>query len=245
MILTLEDLPSKGKFGHAPAISLRPLTFREMIDYSNEVTGNPLKSYLRDIKWLRFLDSNILQHSLYDLDYLVFMMKVHTISDNKEFQSEIKCRQCGHEERIDFDLGDFKFKDIEEEGKQVKRVVLNGFKYVIKVPTIGDFLEVLNKYVLYNKVSQADVVKLISLFSEFPTIPNDVERDVLNATRDEIAVLYLLEDKYLTSVKPIIKKCNKCENERGMAVGVTSLIADMFRDVLFNNTAIESKIQFE
>lgn len=244
MILSVEDIPSKGKFGHVPPLNLRPLTFIEMLEYNNDVAGNSIKSYLKDINWLIRMDKGILNQSLYDLDYIIFMMKVHTISDNKEFSTDVKCT-CGFKNRVDFDLSNFVFKDIEKGAQELQNVLLGGFKYKIRVPKVSDFLEVINKYNLYQKVSDVDVVKIISMFAEFKTMPNDIERAVLNASRDEISILYSVENRYLDSVESIKVKCSNCDKHGGMTVGVGSLIVDMFRDVLLNNPVDESKIQLD
>jgi len=72
-------------------------------------------------------------------------------------------------------------------------------------------------------------------------MPNDVERDVFGAKRDEVTILYLLETKYLRSVEPLKVECD-CK-KGGTTVRIESLIVDMFRNVLLNNPATESKIQ--
>lgn len=245
MILTTGDLPSSGNFGSAPPVAFRPFTFLEVIDYSNSVAGNPLKQYVKDINYLIKMDDGILKHSLYDLDYLIFMMKVHTISDNIEFTSSCKCRHCQKDSVLKFSLKDFKFRDIPKNEKPVQSVLLNGYKYRVKVPTIGAFLDVLDKYNLYQKVDQADVVKLISLFPEFQTMPNDIEDAVFDANREDISILYFLETKYLNAVEVVFKTCEFCNDSRGMAVRIDSLIANMFREILLNNPSLESKILFE
>jgi hypothetical protein len=245
MVLTVNDLPSGGYFGSAPPIAMTPFTFLEVLEYNNYVADDALKKYTRDLKYLVKMDPGVLKHSLYDLDYLIFMMKVHTIADNVEFTSSCTCRHCGHDNVIHFDLGNFKFKDISKDDKKVQSVLMNGVKYKVKVPTIEHFLSVLEKYNLYQKVSSSDVVKLISLFPEFQTMPNDIEDAVFDANRDDISVLYYLETLFLTSVEPVFKECTKCKNERGMAIRIESLIANMFRDILLNNASLESKILFE
>jgi hypothetical protein len=76
-------------------------------------------------------------------------------------------------------------------------------------------------------------------------MPNDIEDAVFEANREDISVLYYLETMFLTSVEPVFKECTKCKNERGMAIRIESLIANMFRDILLNNASLESKILFE
>jgi hypothetical protein len=245
MILLPNDLPSGGKFGNSPTLNLRPLTFMEILEYSNQTTGNSVKDYIRDIQWLERMDPNILEHSLYDLDYIIFMMKVHTISDNKEFQTDINCKVCGHTNRINLDLSDFKFNEPDEKDKLIRRVKLDGYVYKVSVPTVKTFKDVISLYSLYQKTDKVDVVKLISLFPDFKVNPNEIENLVLNASREDITILYLLETKYLQSVKSINHVCENCKTEGGMAIGISSLIADMFLNVLLNNTVDESKIQFE
>lgn len=245
MVLTVNDLPSGGTFGSAPPIALTPFTFLEVLEYNNYVADTSLKKYTRDLKYLMKMDPGIAKHSLYDLDYIIFMMKIHTISDNVEFTSSCTCRHCGNDNIIHFDLANFKFRDLDPKEKLVQSVLMKGVKYKVKVPSIGQFMDVLDKYNLYQKVSEADVVKLISLFPEFQTMPNDIEDAVFDADRDDISVLYYLETKLLTSVEPVFKECTKCKNERGMAIRIESLIANMFRDILLNNASLESKILFE
>jgi hypothetical protein len=245
MLLLPQDLPSKGEYSASPPLKYRPFTFLEILEYSNEVTGSAVKDYLRDIQWLQRLDPGILQHSLYDLDYLIFMMKVHTISDSKEFKTDVKCTTCNTLNRFTFDLGDFSFIDVEPRQETVANVLLGGYKYRIKIPTIETFLKVLKLYSLYNKTDKVEVVKLISMFPEFETIPNDIEQAVLNSDRKDISILYMLESKYLSSTNSMKRTCSTCQKEGGMAIGISSLIADMFRDVLLNNPIDESQVQFE
>ena len=248
MILTAGDLPSNGEYIAAAAakpIHLRPLNFIEILEYSNEVTGNSIKNYLRDLRWLIKLDPNVLGHSLYDLDYLIFMMKVHTIADNKDFQTDIECGTCKTPNRLDLTMADFQFIDVEPRSEMVSNVLLGGYKFKISVPTIGTFLEVLNTYNMYQKTERAEIPKLISLFPEFKTIPNDIEYAVFNSSREDIAILYMLETKYLSSTKPVKRTCTSCNKEGGMAIGIGSLIASMFRDVLLNNPIDDTQVQFE
>lgn len=245
MILTIGDLPSGGRFGISNPVTLRPLTFMQVLDYSNMMAGNPLKQYIKDVNVLLKMDPSVGNHSLYDLDYLIFMMKVHTISDNMDFNTSITCKHCSSEISTKFTLGDFKFVEPAPDEKLIQAVILGGYKYRIKVPTINEFMKVMDKYNLYQKVGEADVVKLIALFPEFQTMPNDIENAVLNAELEDISVLYFLEQKFLTSVEPITRVCGKCNDKRGTAVRIESLIANMFRDVLLNNQALESKILFE
>ena len=245
MILLPNDLPSNGEYSSSPPLTFKPFNFVEILEYSNEVTGNSVKDYLRDIRWLIKQDPEVLNHSLYDLDYLIFIMKVHTISDTKEFQTDVTCGNCKSKNRVTFGLEDFKFIDVEPNTERISRVLLGGFKYMIKIPTIGTFYEVLKTYGLYQKTDKVEIVKLISLFPEFQTIPNDIEVAVLGANRADIAILYMLEAKYLNSTKSIKRNCGNCSKEGGMAIGISSLIADMFRDVLLNNPIDESQIQFE
>lgn len=244
MILYAEDLPSGGRFLlDKSSIRFRPLTFLEIISYMEDKSGNTIKNYMRDLHWLFKLDPNTKKQSLYDLDYLIFMMKASTISENKEFISNVNCPVCGAHNHIRFELGDFKFKDFDEE-EIVEKVALGDYNYKVKVPTIETFYRVLQKYALYKKTDSADVVKLISLFPEFETMPNDIENAVLGASREDIAVLHFLESKYLSSVIPLKRTCDVCQKEGGMAIGVDSLVADLFRDVLLNCQPDESKIQF-
>lgn len=245
MILTPNDLPSKGLYSNAGPLYLRPLSFLEMIEYTNEVTGNSIKDCIRDLKWLIRLDSSVKDHSLFDLDYLIFMMKVHTISDNKDFVSNIKCPVCGTDNRIEIDLGDFKFVDAKPKDELIKRVVLGGTKFHIGIPTIGEFMDVLNTYSIYQKTDKVEIPKLVSLFPEFKTIPNVVENAIFNSTRKDISILYMLETNYLSTTEPIKRTCAKCDIKGGMAIGISSLIADMFRNVLFNCPVNESDVQFE
>jgi hypothetical protein len=245
MLLLSKDLPSKGEYSNSPPIKFRPFSFLEILEYTNEVTGSSVKDYLRDIYWLQSLDDGILQHSLYDLDYLIFMMKVHTIADTKEFQTDVKCKTCNTPNRFHFGLEDFSFIDVESKDNRVSRVLLGGYKYKITIPTIGDFLEVLKKYNLYQKTDKVEVIKIISLFPEFKTIPNDIEMAVMNSTGTDIAILYMLESKYLSSTESIKRTCTSCQKEGGMAIGINSLIANIFLDVLLNNPIDESQVQFE
>ena len=245
MILTPEDLPSKGLYSQAGPVYFRPLTFLEILDYSNEVAGNSIKDCLKDMRWLMKLDPNIKNHSLYDLDYLIFMMKVHTISDNKTFISDIQCPKCSTRNRVEIELSDFKFIDAQPTDQLIRRVLLGGKKLQVELPTIGDFADILHTYSIYMKTDKVEIPKLVSLFPEFKTIPNVIENAVFQADREDISILYMLEMKYLSPTESIKRTCSTCNEKGGMAIGIGSLIPSMFRDLLLNNAVDESQVQYE
>lgn len=247
------DLPSKGYLvpgKSAPSFNIRPYTFLELVNYlERETNSNAVKSLIKDIDHLKLIDPNILKQSLFDLDWLIFHMKVYTISESLTIKSEITCPICSERNNLSIDINDFEFQVIDRQ-ESIRKVILGGKAFTIEVPTIETFYGILQKYSMYEKVMNVDIIKLISLIKDFDTIPNIVESAVLNSTREDIVKLHYLESNLLSSVKPKYIKCSNknCSNhksERGMVVRIESLITNLFLSLILNNESSINEDEFK
>jgi hypothetical protein len=244
MILHSGDVPSKGRWSGKHTCALRPLTFMEIINYNSLTTGSKLKDLIRDIEVLEEMDESILKFSLYDLEYLIFMMKVITITDDIDFRTTKVCKHCGTESLIQFSLADFKFIDVKKL-KEIKAIRLRDGEFNIKMPTIGEFKFVLDKYKMYSELDSLDAIKIISLFKDFKEQSPEIEHAVLNATREDITALSLVEQTYLNNVEVLDRKCEHCDKTGGMVMRIDDSITSMFRGILQNNPPTEDQILFE
>lgn len=94
-------------------------------------------------------------------------------------------------------------------------------------------------------------MKTISLFKDFETKSQQIENDVLGATRGDITLLLALRDLYFDRVEPVKVFCPNCNKgksvseRRSMTVSVDSLIVDFFQSVCLNCGLDGSKILFK
>jgi hypothetical protein len=90
------------------------------------------------------------------------------------------------------------------------------------------------------------MMKTLALFEEFDTKSQEIEKDVLGATREDITLLLALQELYFDRVEPIKAICPKCDKERrGMAISVNSLVVDFFQSLTLNSKFDGTKIVFK
>lgn len=243
MQYTPADLPSRGYLvptKDTPGFTLKPFTFIEALNHTMSLSKtSEVKVLKKDIELLRSIDPNIMEQSLFDLHWIRYQHKLVSVTNpaSQSLKLSLVCTACGDQRVHSLPATGFTFAKLTNQ-QEIKRVVLNGAPFRIQVPTIETFLQVLDKYAMYEKVTNVDIIMLISLFEEFLEIPNIVESAVLNATGKDIAKLAYLEQKLLHSVEPATLFCGNesCVNskDRGMVVRVESLITDLFHSLLLN-----------
>lgn len=251
MEILTQHLPSGGYGYSFPSITIKPMTFIEVVGYLESVPTDKLSKYLFDIKWLAKDDPNIYNCYVMDLDYLIFMKKIITISNDTTISLSFKCSECGKAINEKILINKLKFKaadDIVLEGADVE---INGKVFSIKPPTVKEFLNVFDKYLRYRKIEDLDTIKLISLVSEFDNNPNAVENIISSATYEGITMLLMLKELYFDRVEPIEISCPHCnegrkeEERRYQTVRIDKLIVDFFRDISENNRLDPNKIKFK
>lgn len=252
MNILTSQLPSGGYGYTFPEITINPFTFIELTGYLENVPSDPLDKYLFDIKVLCKDDPRVYDLYVMDLDFLIFYKKLCTVSSGLSYDLTIKCPECGAKikKKITLDK-DIHFTQIDNEVMGGAEVILNGHKYNVQVPTVRDFLQVLEVYLRYRKITDLKMIKTIALIKEFRMEGNQVEADVLGAKHNDITLLLALRELYYDRIEPIIVYCPECgkdvknEERRGISVSVDSLIGDFFRDIINNSPIDGSKVQFK
>ena len=80
-ILTTQ-LPSGGYKYPFTTVSISPMNFLQITKYLENCPQDPLEKYLYDIRLLKEEDPNIQNCYVMDLDFLIFLKKLITVSDD-------------------------------------------------------------------------------------------------------------------------------------------------------------------
>lgn len=249
MEIIASQLPSGGYGYDFASLTIKPMNFLELTQYLENVPkDDPLGKYLFDIKVLAKDDPNILKCYVMDVDFLIFYKKLCTVSSELTYNLSITCPHCGSIIKKTISLEkDIHFNQIDPKIMNGAVVELAGHKYSVIVPTAESLMRVLSTYDRYKKINDINMIKTIALIEDFDTHGNQVERDVLGATHEDITLLMALRDVYYNTLEPLSLQCPNCTGgeEGGLTVSLNSLIVDFFRD-LYNNSPINgSKILFK
>ena len=241
-------LPSSGIGYNFPSIKLNPMTFLQMTRYMEDTKDlSTIERYFYDIRMLIDEDKNILNCYVMDLDFLIYYKKLISVSGNTTLKISVQCPSCGTviQRDVDFEK-DIKFDTIDEKIMNGAQIVLGGKKYEIRVPTVQNLLKVFDIFKRYSRVNDLKMMKTLSLFEEFDTRSQEIEKDVLGATREDITLLLALQELYFDRIEPIKVLCPKCDKERrGMTISVNSLVVDFFQSLTLNSKFDGSKIIFK
>lgn len=252
MNVLTSQLPSGGYGYTFPEVTINPFTFLELTGYLENVPSDPLEKYLFDIKVLCKDDPKVYDLYVMDLDFLIFFKKLCTISNDLTYNLSVKCPDCGTtvKKKISFEY-DIHFSQIDKGVMDGAFVELGGHKYEVQVPTVRDFLQVLETYLRYRKITDLKMIKTIALIKEFRMEGNQVEADVLGAKHNDITLLLALRELYYDRIEPITVYCPKCnenlklEERRSISISVDSLIGDFFREIINNSPIDGSKVLFK
>lgn len=241
-------LPSAGIGYNFPSITLNPMNFLQMTRYMEDTKDlSQIEKYFYDIRMLIDEDKNILNCYIMDLDFLIYYKKLISVSGNTTLNISVQCPSCGTviQREVDFEK-DIKFEHIDEKVMNGAQIMLGNKKYDIHVPTVQNLLKVFDIFKRYSRVNDLKMMKTLSLFEEFDTRSQEIEKDVLGATRENITLLLALRELYFDRVEPIRVLCPKCDKERrGMTISVNSLIVDFFQSLTLNSKFDGTKIVFK
>lgn len=213
MIIPTNQLPS-GKQYEFGSIEVNPLKFGEILDYRNAAPkDDKIEMLYFDYCLMLKEDPNIRQLLMPDFYYVVFLKKALTISKNMEFTKILTCPECGERVEIDFHLSDIKFKKVQDEVINGCTINIFGGQYQIRIPTIGQFIKILEKYRKYKTVTNEQIIKMISVFKDSDIYMQKIENLVVNATYEDVYMLMVIENEYLRCVEPLNAECINCKEQ--------------------------------
>ena len=248
MYISNQELPSKGLFSREGGtnIEIKPLTFKQLLDYIENVEINPIAKLRKDLNLLASTGVDLYKVSLLDMDYLIFMLKSITISDDIKFNSSTKCYSCDQITQFSFNLSQIHFKDFDtEENRIPSKINIGGEMRKIRVPSIGEFLSVLDTIYKFNPEVKLAQIKLYSLFDEWFANPTGVQNMVDNANRESAANLIYLDDKCFGRIEPVECKCVNCGQVQLTNIDVLTITENFFTDFLRHFRPNESQVLFE
>lgn len=253
MKILVSKLPSGGEGYDFESVNVSPLTYLEIIKYLENVPEDPIEKYLYDIDWLKKEDKKIADCYLMDIDFLIFLKKLTTVSENQSLHWSCECPTCKRRVNKTIVLDkDIQFKQIDRKVMGGCSVILGDHAYDITPPTANNLLHMFNRYLRTKSIFDLDMIKTVSLFHrDFDISGNQIEDDVINATRSDITMLLALKDLYYDRLEKMTVYCPDCnagkspEERRGMTISVDSLVVDFFRDLLIHSPIDQSKIVFK
>lgn len=251
MEILTNKLPSGGYGYGFPSVNILPMTFKEVVGYTENCPSDPLSKYLFDMRNLIKDDPNIEQCYIMDIDYLIFAKKILTVSQDLSLNITVTCPECGKKIDKKVYIQELEYTAVDPNIMEGGTIELFNNAYEYSVPTYGSFMKVFDNYLRYRTIDDLDLIKLISMINEFHVYPNRIENLVLNAKYDDITALLALKELYLEKVKPIELYCPICnkglkgEERRRITVSTKGLIVDFFREIVKYNPISSTKIQFK
>ena len=250
MEILTSQLPSGGYGYEFPSLNLSPFTFMGLTNYLENVPEDPLDKYLYDLRVLATEEPKFLNCYMMDADFLIFFKKLISVSGDLSYVVTVKCPNCGKEIKKKISINsDIHFKQIDQKIMNGAFIELGGHKYETTVPTVKDFLKVFEKILKYRHTEDLKLIKTIALIKDFDLDANQIEKDVLGATHEDITLLLALRELYYDRLEPINVICPNCskEGERRapMAINVETLVVDFFRDICVNCPIDGAKILFK
>lgn len=212
MELLTQNLPS-GHLYPFPAIHVSAMNFAQILEYLENVPDEkkqPVEKYYFDYCLVKDEDPNIGSLLLVDMEYVVFLKKALTISQNLEYDSSVECPKCGTTLNYHVSLAGVRFGPLSDPAKNGFSVGFGDSRYKVRMPTVDEFMSVFSKYRVYKRVSDMRIIKLISLFEYSMTYLQRIEALVVNSTHRDIAVLITLDKIFFNFIQPIHLHCDRC-----------------------------------
>lgn len=212
MELLTQRLPSGYHYDFA-SIRIMPMTFAQILEYLENVPDqkkNPIEHYYFDYCLIKDDDPNIDNLLLIDMEYVIYMKKAITISENLIFNSECECPRCGEKLEYQVSLANIQWNHMDTEALNGLSIKFGNSMQIVRMPTVREFMDIFRKYRAYKKVSDMRIIKLIALFEQSQMYLQRVEHDVVNAKYKDISVLFMLDSIYYNFIKPKVLVCRKC-----------------------------------
>ena len=245
MIISNANLPSQGKFSkYKSNLEILPFTFRQLVQYTSHPEPDEVAQYKKDIEYLHKNGVNLEHVSLLDLDYLIFMQKAISISEDVKFSSST-IDENGDNINFEFNISQITFKNFDD-FKIPSKVTLDNLDYKIMIPSVSQFVDNLDRYMQYNQEVDLSIIKLLSVFKDYSKSPYDLEKVIMNSRSGgpDAATLFYLDSYIFDRVNEIeVKRSNK--DSLSVSIDITKLTKDFFRLYLILNKPTEHQVYFE
>jgi len=239
LLISVNNLPSKGKGYKVPEIELRPLGYTKLLEYSETDCKTPGEKLLRDIKYLVTDIKGWESFHMYDLKQIIFMRKIISITTNPEIKlEELVCPKCHEKFSQSLPVGMVHFTPIPEITDKIKAVKLNGKEYPLNLnSTVKDFYDCLTLYASRGYLRDMKIIYLSTILNMIAN-PNEIEEVLNTATYEDVRSLEVLYQYSSGMMSPVEIIHNGCGGD--VMVQFDNLIVNLFRTVLLNNQIDES-----
>ena len=250
MKLLLTSLPSQGFCdSKQDFIEINPLTYKQLRKYTSAKFETENEKLIWDIECLIQDIQGWEMLSAFDLTSLLFTRRLISAT----FEPELKLTYSGQLYKIQ--VSDIHFKDMSDDLKRIEAIMINGQKYIFKIPNIYDYYKVLS----YTKGMEeyandysSDIILLSAcLTPETMCRPEDkdykpdpimafkkVSKVIENATHEDILVI----ETILTLLNDRLHDVTVLGEGGETAVSLNGLTADIFRLIWLNSGPISERI---
>jgi hypothetical protein len=243
MILYTRDFPSKGYGCNVESIEIRPLTYKELVDYTNNDELTKLRKFKKDLDYLVLMSPQAEDLYLIDLEYVLFMMKMVTISKEHTFRFRYTCDCCHKSKTATIGSQSIVFRDIDERYLTLDHIELGGKNLPFRLTTLAEFKAFIAKLPRQIETTPLDTIKLASmLWDRTAMSPAEVIGLINNAVGDEIKLVSYLKSALLQPIKPITLRCEKGGET---VVALSDVTTDLFPLTLLNRRLDITKIHFK
>lgn len=241
MLIYSKDLPSKGVLLTPESYELTPLNFKELMDYVGNPELTKLRNFIKDLRLLMKMDPKIGEASIIDAEYLIFMMKMLTISNEVFFNYSYKCSCCNKMVTGKISSTEIVFREIDPRYFSLYSIKVGDHNLYWHPVSIAEFIEI-TKMLPKGEDIDLKLLKVASMFTA-PETPISKVLGIFNgAVGDDIKTVLYIKSAYFDVVKPVRLKCEKGGET---VVGLNDLTTNMFQLLLQNRRLDTSKISFK
>lgn len=220
-------------------VDIKPLTFGELIKYLGDEQLTPSREYIRALKYLISKDPGIGELSILDADYILYIFKSISSSNESKLVVSCVCDHCKNKHSKSFKLNKIEFSDVNEQAMKIDHITLAGRQIKIKYPTINEFIEFFGKLGRFEDSREIDILKLLSMMD---LNPNEAIPLLDNLIQGDIALINYLDTALFKLVKPLTIPCPDYPNLRGTTAAFVMSAVDIFRSIIHLNTTLTDKI---
>lgn len=210
MVILTHTLPSGYNYPFT-SINVKPMTFAEILEYMENTPKNQLDKFYFDYCLISNEDPNVKNLLLIDMEYVIYMKKAITISDDLKFESSIKCPRCGAELKYHLTLSGINWNKMDPAALDGFNIEFGGESLRVRMPTTEQFMKIYGKYRMYKRNTDIRIIKLVSLFEQSEVYHNKIEKLVVGATYHDITKLFMLDGVFFDFVENLHLHCFECE----------------------------------